>query len=50
MPFPGINIDNVPFFAAIAAVAHGSTTIHDWVYDNRAIYLTEIGRLGATVN
>ncbi len=49
MPFPGINIDNVPFFAAIAAVAHGSTTIHDWVYDNRAIYLTEIGRLGATV-
>ncbi|WP_037609939.1 UDP-N-acetylglucosamine 1-carboxyvinyltransferase [Streptacidiphilus rugosus] len=49
MPFPGINIDNVPFFAAIAAAAHGDTLIHDWVYDNRAIYLTELNRLGANV-
>ncbi|GAA4664165.1 UDP-N-acetylglucosamine 1-carboxyvinyltransferase [Streptomyces chumphonensis] len=46
MPFPGLNIDNVPFFAAIAASAHGSTLIHDWVYDNRAIYLTDLNRLG----
>lgn len=49
MPFPGINIDNVPFFAAIAAAAHGTTMIHDWVYDNRAIYLTELTRLGADI-
>jgi UDP-N-acetylglucosamine 1-carboxyvinyltransferase len=49
MPFPGLNIDNVPFFAAIAAAAQGSTLIHDWVYDNRAIYLTELTRLGANV-
>ena len=49
MPFPGLNIDNVPFFAALAASAHGSTLIHDWVYDNRAIYLTELTRLGADV-
>ncbi|MBT2225390.1 UDP-N-acetylglucosamine 1-carboxyvinyltransferase [Nonomuraea sp. NEAU-A123] len=49
MPFPGLNIDNVPFFAAIAATAQGSTLIHDWVYDNRAIYLTELTRLGASV-
>ncbi|MES4903178.1 MULTISPECIES: UDP-N-acetylglucosamine 1-carboxyvinyltransferase [unclassified Streptomyces] len=49
MPFPGVNIDNVPFFAAIAASAQGSTLIHDWVYDNRAIYLTELNRLGAHV-
>lgn len=49
MPFPGLNIDNVPFFAAIAATAQGSTLIHDWVYDNRAIYLTELTRLGADV-
>ncbi|MDT0322533.1 helix-turn-helix domain-containing protein [Streptomyces millisiae] len=46
MPFPGLNIDNAPFFAAIAATAHGSTLIHDWVYDNRAIYLTDLNRLG----
>jgi UDP-N-acetylglucosamine 1-carboxyvinyltransferase len=49
MPFPGLNIDNVPFFAVIAAVAQGRTLIHDWVYENRAIYLTELNRLGGQV-
>ncbi|RXL54172.1 UDP-N-acetylglucosamine 1-carboxyvinyltransferase, partial [Citrobacter sp. AAK_AS5] len=37
MPFPGLNIDNLPFFAVIAACAEGQTMIHDWVYENRAI-------------
>ncbi|MDN5899765.1 MAG: helix-turn-helix domain-containing protein, partial [Brachybacterium sp.] len=41
MPFPGLNIDNLPFFAVIAATADGQTMLHDWVYENRAIYLTE---------
>ena len=49
MPFPGLNIDNLPFFAVIAAVATGHTLLHDWVYENRAIYLTELNRLGARV-
>ncbi len=49
MPFPGLNIDNLPFFAVIAAVADGQTMIHDWVYENRAIYLTELNKLGASV-
>jgi UDP-N-acetylglucosamine 1-carboxyvinyltransferase len=49
MPFPGLNIDNLPFFAVIAANAHGQTMIHDWVYENRAIYLTELNKLGAQV-
>jgi len=49
MPFPGLNIDNLPFFAIIAASATGTTMIHDWVYDNRAIYLTELTKLGAKV-
>ena len=49
MPFPGLNIDNLPFFALIAATAQGSTLIHDWVYDNRALYLTELTKLGAKV-
>ena len=47
MPFPGLNIDNLPFFAVIAAVAEGQTLLHDWVYENRAIYLTELTKLGA---
>ncbi len=49
MPFPGLNIDNLPFFALIGAVAVGSTMIHDWVYENRAIYLTELTKVGAKV-
>ncbi|MFT3860976.1 MAG: UDP-N-acetylglucosamine 1-carboxyvinyltransferase [Micropruina sp.] len=49
MPFPGLNIDNLPFFAVIAATATGQTTIHDWVYENRAIHLVELTKLGAKV-
>jgi UDP-N-acetylglucosamine 1-carboxyvinyltransferase len=49
MPFPGLNIDNLPFFAAIAACAEGTTLIHDWVYEGRAIHLTDLTRLGADV-
>ncbi len=49
MPFPGLNIDNLPFFAVIAAVAHGQTFLHDWVYENRAIYLTDLNKLGGQV-
>ncbi len=48
-PYPGINIDNLPFFVPIATVAKGTTLIHDWFYENRAIYATELNRLGANV-
>ncbi len=47
-PYPGLNIDNLPFFAVIATQANGTTLIHDWVYEKRAIYYTELDRLGAT--
>ncbi|MCW2845899.1 MAG: UDP-N-acetylglucosamine 1-carboxyvinyltransferase, partial [Nocardioides sp.] len=49
MPFPGLNIDNLPFFAVIASVAEGQTLLHDWVYENRAIYLVELNKLGGQV-
>ncbi len=49
MPFPGLNIDNLPFFAVIGACAEGNTLIHDWVYEGRAIHLTDLTRLGADV-
>ncbi|HEV7702562.1 MAG TPA: UDP-N-acetylglucosamine 1-carboxyvinyltransferase [Candidatus Paceibacterota bacterium] len=48
-PYPGINIDNLPFFVPIAIRAKGQSMIHDWVYENRAIYLTELNRLGANI-
>lgn len=45
--YPGLNIDNLPFFAVIATQAAGQTLIHDWVYEKRAIYFTELDKLGA---
>ena len=49
MPFPGLNIDNLPFFSVIAAVAEGRTMIHDWVFENRAIYTAELANLNVKV-
>jgi len=49
MPFPGLNIDNLPFFSLVAATAKGQTLIHDWVFENRAIYITELSKLNANV-
>ena len=46
-PYPGMNIDNIPFFAVIATQAKGETLIHDWIYEKRALYYTELDRLGA---
>ena len=48
-PYPGLNIDHLPYFVPIAATAQGTTLIHDWVYENRAIYYTELNRIGADV-
>ncbi len=46
---PGMNMDNLPYFVPIAAQATGKTLIHDWTYENRAIYYTELNRLNARV-
>lgn len=48
-PYPGINTDNLPFFVPIALQAKGTTLIHDWMWENRAIYFTELNRLGASI-
>ncbi len=48
-PYPGINTDNLAFFVPIATQATGTTLIHDWMWENRAIYFTEMNRLGAKV-
>ncbi|MBI2482302.1 MAG: UDP-N-acetylglucosamine 1-carboxyvinyltransferase [Candidatus Vogelbacteria bacterium] len=49
LPYPGINSDNLPFFAPIATQASGTTMIHDWMWENRALYFTELNKLGAQV-
>lgn len=49
LPFPGINIDNLPFMGLIATVAKGRTLVHDWLYENRAIYFLELTKLNANI-
>ena len=48
-PYPGINMDNLPFFVIPAMKAKGQTLIHDWVYENRMIYLTDLNRMGGNL-
>ncbi|MGB3921764.1 MAG: UDP-N-acetylglucosamine 1-carboxyvinyltransferase [Minisyncoccia bacterium] len=49
IPYPGINTDNLPFFVPIATQAEGITLIHDWMWEDRAVFFTELNRLGASV-
>ncbi|KAF3921024.1 hypothetical protein AA313_de0200874 [Arthrobotrys entomopaga] len=48
-PWPGLNADNLPYFLLIAAVASGRTLIHDWMYESRAGYYTDLRKLGVNV-
>lgn len=48
-PFPGLNIDAVPLFTPILTQAKGKTLVHDWCYENRAVYYLELQKLGADV-
>ncbi len=47
--FPGLNIDHLPYFVPIAAVASGRTLIHDWVYEDRALMYAEIKKIGVNL-
>lgn len=47
--FPFINMDNLPFLGLIGTMAKGRTMVHDWSYDNRAIYFTELTKLNAKI-
>lgn len=44
--WPGVNPDNIPYFVPICGVAKGRTLIHDWMFENRAIYYTEMTKIG----
>lgn len=48
-PFPGMQNDNLPFFVPIATQARGTTLVHDWTWENRAVYFTELNKLGANI-
>ena len=46
LPSQGVNIDNLPYFLPIVAVAKGRTLIHDWVYEDRALMFAEMKKIG----
>jgi len=46
---PGMNMDSLPYFVPIATQAKGTTLVHDWAYENRAIYYMELNKLGARI-
>jgi UDP-N-acetylglucosamine 1-carboxyvinyltransferase len=51
-PLPGgngINIDFLPYFVPIVAMAKGRTLIHDWVYEDRALMYTEMKKIGVNL-
>ena len=48
-PYPGLNIDHVPYFVPIVAMAKGRTLIHDWVYEDRALMYTEMKKIGVNI-
>jgi UDP-N-acetylglucosamine 1-carboxyvinyltransferase len=47
--FPGLNIDHLPYFVPIAAVAKGRTLIHDWIYEDRPLMYTEMKKIGVNL-
>lgn len=47
--WPGVNPDSLPYLVIIAACCNGRTLIHDWIFENRAIYYTELTKIGANV-
>ncbi len=48
-PYPGLNADNLPYFVPICSQATGRTLIHDWMFESRAIYYTEMAKIGMNV-
>ena len=49
LPSTGLNIDNLPYFVPIVAVAKGRTLIHDWVYEDRALMYAEMKKIGVNL-
>jgi UDP-N-acetylglucosamine 1-carboxyvinyltransferase len=49
LPYPGLATDLHPPFAAFLTQANGVSVIHERVYDNRLLYVSELRKMGADV-
>jgi len=49
LPYPGLASDLQPQLAAFLTQAEGTSTIHERVFDNRLLYISELRKMGANV-
>ncbi len=49
LPYPGLATDLQPQLAAFLTQAAGTSTIHERVFDNRLLYISELRKMGANV-
>jgi UDP-N-acetylglucosamine 1-carboxyvinyltransferase len=49
LPYPGLASDLQPQLAAFLTQAEGASTIHERVFDNRLLYISELRKMGANV-
>lgn len=47
MPYPGFTPDILPPFAVLMTQAIGTSLIHDWMYEGRQRYVSELIKMGA---
>lgn len=49
LPYPGLATDLHAPFAALLTQAHGVSIIHERVFDNRMLYVSELRKMGAEI-
>lgn len=49
LPYPGLATDMQPQLAAFLTQAEGVSTIHERVFDNRLLYVSELRKMGANI-
>jgi len=49
MPYPGFAADLIQPFTLLMTQAQGITLIHDWMFDGRLRYVTELQKMGANI-
>lgn len=47
--YPKLVTDHIPPFAVLATQAEGTSMLHDWMYEARQSYLSELYKMGADV-
>jgi UDP-N-acetylglucosamine 1-carboxyvinyltransferase len=50
MPYPGFGADLIQPFALLMTQAQGTSIMHDWMFDGRLRYVSELKKMGANIN